>query len=259
MLFPTDFPDKLRSSILTSQVVARKVKLKAHGKEFHGLCPFHNEKTPSFTVNDQKGFYHCFGCGAHGDIITFLMKNEGLEFKESVFRLADDFSIPVPEVKQNHNFTKKIERDYPILERAAQFFEKNLYADIGIEARSYLKKRLLNGKIAKKFRLGLALNSYEALNKYLLQEGFSESELLRSGIIGKSDKGKIYDKFRSRVIFPITDKKNRVIAFGGRSLGDEMPKYLNSSETENFKKNQTLYNLYNARKAIFDKGFCHCS
>jgi DNA primase len=255
MLFPKDFPDKLRSSILTSQVVGKKVKLKQHGKEFHGLCPFHNEKTPSFTVNDQKGFYHCFGCAAHGDIITFVMKNEGLEFKDTVFRLADDFSIPVPQVKNNQIFEKKLDRDYPLLEKCAQFFEKNLYGDVGASARSYLKTRRLNSTIAKKFRLGFSLNSYEALNKFLLKEGFSENELLRSGIIGKSDKGRIYDKFRSRVIFPITDKKDRVIAFGGRTLGDDLPKYLNSSETESFKKNKTLYNFANARKPIFDKGF----
>jgi DNA primase len=254
MLFPKDFPDKLRSAILTSQVVGKKVKLKQHGKEFMGLCPFHNEKTPSFTVNDQKGFYHCFGCAAHGDIIGFVMNSQGLEFKDAVVQLADEFSIPVPKVESNYQPENNLDRDYLLLEKCAQFFEKNLYADIGLDARNYLKKRRLNSIIAKKFRLGFSPNSYDILHEYLAKEGFSVAEILRSGIIGKNDKGKLYDKFRGRVIYPILDKKNRVIAFGGRTLGDDLPKYLNSAETEIFKKNQTLYNFSGARKAIFDKG-----
>ena len=253
MLFPKDFPDKLRSSILTSEVVGKKVKLKARGPEFQGLCPFHNEKSPSFTVNDLKGFYHCFGCAAHGDIISFVMQSDGLEYKDAVTKLAEDFGIPIP--KTDFDFTKenKLERDYLILEKACQFFEKNLYAETGFEARNYLKKRNLNAEIAKKFRLGFALNSYEALSNFLKEEGFSELEISKTGIIGQNDRKKLYDKFRNRVIYPITDKKNRVIAFGGRTIGDEMPKYLNSAETEFFKKNQTLYNIFYARKAIFTK------
>jgi DNA primase len=254
-MFPKDFPEKLRSSILTSQVVGKRVKLKQHGKEFQGLCPFHNEKTPSFTVNDIKGFYHCFGCAAHGDIISFTMNSEGLDFKDAVTKLADDFSIPIPQIKADEVFVNKLDREYLLLEKCAAFFEKNLYEAVGVDARNYLKKRRLNSTIAKKFRLGFAPNSYDALNGFLLSEGFSEGELLRSGIIGKNDKGKVYDKFRGRVIFPIADKKNRIIAFGGRTLGDDLPKYLNSAETEVFKKNQTLYNFGAARKSIYDKGF----
>lgn len=256
MLFDKEFPDKLRSAILASQVVGKKVKLKGRNNEFQGLCPFHNEKTPSFTVNDQKGFYHCFGCGAHGDIISFVIENEGLNYKEAVIKLAEDFGIPIPQAKPLDAVKEnKLERDYLILEKAAQFFEKNLHTESGFEARNYLKKRDLNSTIAKKFRLGFSLNSYEALSNFLKSENFSEDEILRCGIIGKNERGKIYDKFRNRIIFPITDKKNRVIAFGGRTIGDDMPKYLNSSETEVFKKNQTLYNIFLARKAIFSKGF----
>jgi len=256
MIFDKDFPDKLRSSILPSQIVGKKVKLKGRNSEFQGLCPFHNEKTPSFTVNDQKGFYHCFGCGAHGDIIGFVIETEGLNFKDAVIKIAEDFGIPIPQakpldvVKEN-----KLERDYLILEKAAQFFEKNLHTENGFEARNYLKKRDLNSAIAKKFRLGFSLDSYEALSEFLKSQNFSDEEILRCGIIGKNERGKIYDKFRNRVIFPITDKKNRVIAFGGRTIGDDMPKYLNSAETEIFKKNQTLYNIFFARKAIFSKGY----
>jgi DNA primase len=254
-MFAKDFPDKLRSMILTSQVVGKKVKLKQHGREFQGLCPFHNEKTPSFTVNDLKGFYHCFGCGEHGDIISFAMKTRGLDFKEAVEGLAEEFSIEVLRVKFDAVKENKLDGDYALLEETARFFEKNLYSENGAEARAYLKKRQLNSMIAKKFRLGFSPNSYDELHKFLLSKGFEEAQLLRSGIIAKNDSGKIYDKFRRRVIFPILDKKNRVIAFGGRTLGDDLPKYLNSAETEVFKKNQTLYNYSNARKAIFDKGF----
>jgi len=255
MLFPKDFPEKLRSSILTSEVVGKKVKLKLRGKEFHGLCPFHNEKTPSFTVNDQKGFYHCFGCAAHGDIITFVMNNEGFSYPDAVRKLADDFSIPIPQVQLDQVKEEKLERDYLILEKICEFFEKNLYEEQGTEARNYLKKRNLNAAIAKKFRLGFAPNSYEALTNSLKSQNFTDLEISRTGVIGQNDKKKFYDKFRNRVIFPINDKKGRVIAFGGRTISDDMPKYLNSSETETFKKNQTLYNFDKARKAIFAKGF----
>lgn len=255
MHFPKDFPEKLRSSILTSEVVGKKVKLKVRGHEFQGLCPFHNEKSPSFTVNDLKGFYHCFGCAEHGDVISFVMKIDGLDYKDAVAKLADDFGIPIPKVIFNEAKENALERDYLILEKTCQFFEKNLHGENGYEARAYLKKRNLNSASAKKFRLGFALNSYEALGDFLKAEGFSELEISKTGVVGQNDRKKLYDKFRNRVIFPITDKKNRVIAFGGRAIGDEMPKYLNSSETEFFKKNQTLYNFFFARKAIFSKGF----
>ena len=254
MHFPKDFPEKLRSSILISEVVGKRVKLKQRGQEFSGLCPFHSEKSPSFTANDQKGFYHCFGCAAHGDIIGFTMNSEGLEFRDAVVKLADDFGIEIPQMKFDESKENQLDRDYLILEKAAQFFEKNLHGSAGSEARSYLNKRGLNSTSAKKFRLGFSLNSYEALTNFLTANNFSQLEISRTGIIGKNDRGKFYDKFRNRIIFPITDKKNRVIAFGGRVLGPEMPKYLNSSETEIFKKNQTLYNFAMARKAIFSKG-----
>ena len=256
MFFPKEFPDTLRANILTSEVVGKKVKLKQRGNEFQGLCPFHNEKSPSFSVNDQKGFYHCFGCQAHGDIISFVINNEGLEFKDAVIGLADDFGIPIPQVDVvNTGHYNKLERDYLILEKACQFFEKNLYDPLGSEAREYLKTRSLTSTISKKFRLGFALNSYESLSNYLRSEGFNESELLRTGIIGQSDRKKVYDKLRNRVVFPILDKKNRVIAFGGRTLGDDIPKYLNSAETSVFKKKQTLYNISLARKEIFSKSY----
>lgn len=254
MLFPKDFPDKLRSTILVSEVIGKKVKLKASGKEFHGLCPFHNEKTPSFTVNDQKGFYHCFGCSAHGDVISFVMQNDGMDYKDAVNKLADDFGIAIPKVVVDEVRETKLERDYLILEKICQFFEKNLFLSSNKIALSYLQKRGISLETIKKFRLGFALNSYDSLTNFLKSENFSEDEIARTGVIGRSEQKKLYDKFRNRVIFPILDKKNRVIAFGGRTISDDLPKYLNSAETEIFKKSQTLYNFSFARKAIFTKG-----
>lgn len=255
MIFPKDFPDKIRSTILTSEVVGKKVKLKLRGKEFTGLCPFHNEKSPSFTVNDQKGFYHCFGCAAHGDVISFVMNNEGLDYKDAVVKLSDDFGIPIPKVNFNPVRESKIDRDFLILEKICDFFEKSLTASPGSNALKYLQNRDIPPAIIKKFRLGFAVNSYESLTKYLKSEKFTDAEILRTGVVGKNDRGKFYDKFRNRVIFPITNKKGQVIAFGGRTIGDDMPKYLNSSETDIFKKNQTLYNFFFARKEVFSKKY----
>ena len=255
MIFPKDFPDKIRSTILASEVVGKKVKLKLRGKEFTGLCPFHNEKSPSFTVNDQKGFYHCFGCAAHGDVISFVMQSDGMEFKDAVIKLADDFGIPVPKVRFDAALEEKIDRDVLILEKIFQFFEKNLITPAGSSAISYLQKREISANNIKKFRLGFALNSYESLTNFLKSEGFTDLEISRTGVIGKNEQGKFYDKFRNRIIFPITNKKDQVIAFGGRTISDDLPKYLNSAETDSFKKNQTLYNFFFARKPIFSKGY----
>jgi DNA primase len=258
MFFARDFAEKLRCVILISEVIGKKVKLKSRGNEYSGLCPFHNEKTPSFTVNNQKGFYHCFGCQAHGDIISFVMKIDNLDYKEAVLKLAADFGIAVPVISGpaiDQGAENQLERDYLILEKICQFFEKNLYGQQGLEARNYLKKRHINSATAQKFRLGFALNSYEALTRFLKSENFAIAEILRTGVTGQNESKTIYDKFRNRIIFPITDKKNRVIAFGGRAIDETMPKYLNSAETAFFKKNQTLYNISFARKAIFSKGF----
>jgi len=256
MNFTKDFPDKLRSQISISDIISKKVRLKKQGKNFSGLCPFHNEKSPSFSVNEQKGFYHCFGCHAHGDIITFTMETEGLQFKDAIIKLADEYRIEIPYVQNNLVQQNYIIRDFEIAEKIAQFFHKNLFStNDAVEARNYLKKRGFNSEICKKFMIGFAPKSYELLTNYLRDLGFSDKEIADCGVIGKNDNGKIYDKFRNRITFVITDKKNRPIAFGGRSLADEMPKYLNSAETDIFKKNLTIYNYYLARKSIFDKGF----
>ncbi len=258
MQFSKSFPDELRSQITTSDVVGKKVALKKKGKEYSGLCPFHNEKSPSFTVNDQKSFYHCFGCGAHGDIIGFTMQAEGLGFKDAVIKLANDYSIKIPIIvneEQDQEQQEKIERDYLLLETVCQFFENNLFSSNGGQALKYLYQRGLNNSHIKKFRLGFSPDSYESLLNYLKTKGFSDTELLASGVIAKNNNGKLYDKFRNRIIFPITNLRGKVIAFGGRILGDGQPKYLNSSETKLFKKGKNLYNFSNAKKATYDQKF----
>ena len=252
-MFSKDFPEKLRSMVLISDVVGKKVKLKQHGKEFQGLCPFHNEKTPSFTVNNQKGFYHCFGCGAHGDIFTFVMSNEGLEYKEAVHKLADDFGVEIPIISKNKIFTEDI--NYKICQSALQFFQDKLWLYEGEEARKYLTNRGFTIDDIKKFAIGYAPNSFDSLIKFLKSQSFSDLAIKNSGLVSVKENQEIYDKFRKRIIFPIFNQKNQVMAFGGRILGDELPKYLNSAETTIFKKKETLYNLNIARKSIFDKGY----
>ncbi|MDA0902003.1 MAG: DNA primase [Proteobacteria bacterium] len=261
MRFAKEFPDELRLQILASDVVGRRVSLKQKGKEHSGLCPFHNEKTPSFTVNDQKGFYHCFGCGAHGDIIKFVMETQGLGFKEAVISLANDYAISIPFIKeersnQEEQREKEVDRAYLLAQKASEFFQHNLFSYDGVEALNYLtKKRGLSKDNIKYFGLGFAQDSFESLANFLTGEGFSEKELLESGIIGRNKSGNLYDKFRNRIIFPILNKRGSVIAFGGRALGDAMPKYLNSSETNLFKKGHTVYNYSKARKAIYEQKF----
>ncbi len=256
MRFAQNFPEILKNQISLSQVVSKRVSLKQKGLSHSGLCPFHNEKTPSFTVSDEKGFYHCFGCGAHGDIISFTMHMEGLEFKDSVIKLANDYNIAIPFIKkeneqQESEQDKIIRKQYLLLEKICLFFEKNLFSYKGQEAIKYLGKRGINQDNIKKFRLGFAPDSYNELHEYLTKEGFSQEELIMSGAVGKNQNGRLYDKFRNRVIFPINSLKGHVIAFGGRCLGDAQPKYLNSSETLLFKKGSNLYNYSLAKNAIY--------
>ena len=253
MRFSKDFPDILRSNILTSELIAKFVKLRKKGKEFEGLCPFHNEKTPSFTVNDQKGFYHCFGCGAHGDIISFIMNKEGLNFKESVLKIADEFSIEVPKV-DNFDLKKQdlADNKFKLLEDICCYFESNLYQLESQKIRDYLNKRKINKQIAKTFRLGYASDSYDKLVNFLIAKGYQKHDLIDSGVIGNNSKEKLYDKMRDRIIFPISNRAGKIIAFGGRVMKKEvMPKYLNSAETALFRKKETLYNFANARSEIF--------
>ena len=257
MAFAPQFLDDIRSRVALSDVVARRVKLIRRGREHSGLCPFHNEKTPSFTVNDDKAFFHCFGCGAHGDVIGFVMRTEGLSFPEAVEKLAGEAGLQVPVASpEERQRAKAQETLHTVNEAACVWFEKQLRGAAGRHALDYLKGRGLSDETIARFRLGFAPDGRDALKAALTKQGISEALLLESGLIGRpaasDDRGgrATYDRFRGRVMFPIADRGGRVIAFGGRIMGDGQPKYLNSPDTPLFNKGRVLYGLAAAREAI---------
>ncbi|RKQ68074.1 DNA primase [Oceanibaculum indicum] len=264
MSFPPEFLNELRDRLAVSEIVGRRVRLQRKGREFQGLCPFHNEKTPSFTVNDDKGFYHCFGCGAHGDVITFAMNTEALSFPEAIEKLAQmaGLQVPVqhPEERARDQKRRTLEE---VMEAACRWYERNLRLPVGKQAMEYLKGRGLDEATLKRFRLGYAPNERSALKAHLVAEGFEEALIIEGGLHkpaeeasdrpGERARGAI-DYFRDRVIFPITDRRGRVIGFGGRVMGDGQPKYLNSPETPLFHKGQVLYGLAQAREAAGKAG-----
>ena len=261
MAFTPEFLDELRNRVTLSEVVGRKVKLVKRGREHSGLCPFHNEKTPSFTVSDEKGFYHCFGCGAHGSAFDFVMNTEGLSFPETVERLAGQAGMTVPQDSpQDRARAEKRASLIDVLEAATVWFEEQLASQAGREARDYLERRGLAPQTVAAFRLGFAPRERGALAKALRARGITVDQLLEAGLVkrieGEAPGGgdQLRDYFFHRVIFPITDRRGRVIAFGGRALGDSKAKYLNSPETALFHKGRELYNLDRARKAAHDSG-----
>lgn len=247
------FLDELRAKVSIVDVVGARVKLVRKGREFSGLCPFHNEKTPSFTVNETKGFYHCFGCGAHGDIIKFEMEANNLPFMEAVEKLANKAGLPMPQISPEHKEeAEKKSSLYDIMDMACKFFEKNLRMPEGAKALDYLANRGFDDDIITKFRLGYSPNN-NGLKTFLASKGVDEKEMVELGLVSiPEDKSRRpHDFFRDRVMIPIMDKRARVIAFGGRIMGDGQPKYLNSPETPVFNKRRVLYNLNYARDAGF--------
>jgi DNA primase len=255
--FPPTLLDDIRARLSVSQVVSRKVALKKAGREWKGLSPFKVEKTPSFYVNDQKGFYHCFASGEHGDIFKFVMKTEGLTFPEAVERLAEEAGVPIPKFEPvDREREDRRERLLKLMEAAALFFEQALAAPQGTTARRYVvETRGLSTEAIRRFRLGFAPSSRNALKEHLGGLGFSTDEMITSGmLIGGDDIPVAYDRFRNRVMFPITDMKNRVIAFGGRALDADAPaKYLNSPETPLFHKGHVLFHAAGARGPAHDR------
>lgn len=249
--------DEIRARLPVSQVVGRRVALKKAGREFKGLSPFKTEKTPSFTVNDQKGFYHCFATGEHGDIFTFLMKVEGLEFPEAVERLAAEAGVMLPKPTERDDRTEdQRQRLYALLAASAAFFVRELAGQAGREARRYVEGRGLSPETAALFGLGYAPAGRHSLRQHLTETGFSVAEMVTSGmLIGGDDIPEPYDRFRNRLMFPILDLKGRAIAFGGRALDKDAPaKYLNSPETPLFHKGHVLFNAARARPAAHDHG-----
>lgn len=253
MAFPPGFLDELRARLNLSDVVGRKVTLKRKsGAEYSGLCPFHNEKTPSFTVNDKKGFFHCFGCGAHGDAVGFVMKTEGLSFPESVEKLAREVNLPVPRATPVER--ERAERSatlQQVVEEAARWFQKQLRLPVGRQGLDYLRGRGLEDATIDDFRLGFAPDSRDGLLAHLKRENVPLDKIVEAGLaIRPEDSNREpYDRFRGRVMFPINDRRGRVIAFGGRVMGAGEPKYLNSPETPLFHKGANLYCLDRARQA----------
>ena len=256
MAFPPEFLDEIRARVALAGVVGRRVKLTRRGREHVGLCPFHNEKTPSFTVSDDKGFFHCFGCGEHGDVISFVTRTEGLSFPEAVERLAGEAGLPMPretpgERAAAHRRTGLIE----VLETVTVWFEAQLKARSGEAARAYLTGRGLRPETVSAFRLGFAPDRRGALREAMHAKGIDDDQLAEAGLIKQPEGGGTpRDYFFDRVIFPITDRRGRVIAFGGRAMGDSPAKYLNSPETPLFHKGHVLYNLARARQAAHDTG-----
>lgn len=233
-------------------VVSKYVRLKKSGNSYMGLCPFHNEKTPSFSVSPSRGVCHCFGCGEGGDVISFLMKIENISFYEAVKKLADMANITLPEVSgQDREDAKKAQERregiYAINKEAALFFYEQLKTStMSIE---YLKKRQLSGNVVKSFWIGYAPDSWNALFDYLKSKGYTESDIYNAGLIKKHESGRYYDMFRNRLMFPIFDANNNIIAFGGRVFDDSKPKYLNSPESAVFSKSRNLYGINIARNS----------
>ena len=252
---PDSFIDDLNDRVDIAELIGARVELKKAGREFKGLCPFHGEKTPSFHVIPEKGFYHCFGCGANGTALRFLMEHDRMEFREAVETLASMVGMEIPE-----EASAKSPRDdrrsklLDVVDRADRWYRQQLrrHADSD-RAVDYLKRRGLDGETARTFGIGYAPPGYQNLHEALGGGESLQKLLLESGLLKVSDKGRApYDGFRDRIIFPIRDRRGRTIAFGGRVLGDEKPKYLNSPETPLFHKGRELYGLYECRKAVRD-------
>lgn len=238
-------------------VIGQRVTLKKSGRNFLGICPFHSEKTPSFSVSQEKQIFHCFGCGAGGDVIKFIMDYESLDFRETVQHLADEAGLNVPvinqQVSQDPNDQLK-QQIYQANELASKLYHYMLLeTNHGKEAFNYLQKRGFSRELIEIFNIGYSPPAWDTVKSFLLKRGFSLELIEQSGLIIKSEDGNTFDRFRNRIIFPITDAGGRIIAFGGRVLDDNLPKYLNSPESIVFNKSKTLYNLFLAKKEIRKK------
>lgn len=249
MAIGNSFIDEIKSKVNIVDVIGREVPLKQSGSNFKGLCPFHNEKTPSFMVNEQKQIFNCFGCGEKGDVIHFVQRFNNMEFMEACEKLAEEYNIEIP--KHGTRRKEDLSRYYEINSVAARFFFDNLTrcANPGY---TYIRKRGISDETIKHFGLGYSPNSWNSLYKYLQSKGVSDDDMLKLGLVTQGKKG-VYDKFRGRLMFPIFNTRGKVIGFGGRALGDEMPKYLNSPESEVFLKKNNLYALNFTKKNVSDE------
>ncbi|MFU7501590.1 MAG: DNA primase [Candidatus Tisiphia sp.] len=249
MRIPLEFYELLRTRINLSDVVRQKVVLTKKSGNYLGLCPFHVEKSPSFTVNDAKKFYYCFGCAVHGDVIKFVSNFSGLSYKEAAIKLANDYGIELPKLTAaQQKLYEESDELFDILEMAERFFTSQLSQEVC----SYLHDRGISKEAIKEFSIGFAPPA-KALQKFFEKKSISLKKLQKAGLVGKRDDGTIYEIFYNRIIFPIKNVYNKVVGFGGRVLSEGLPKYLNSPETILFQKNETLYGENNAISVAYKK------
>jgi len=254
---PEDTIEEVRQHFDLVEVISGYTSLKKAGQNYTGLCPFHSEKTPSFTVSPEKQLYHCFGCGAGGNVFSFIMSQENLSFPEAVKFLANRAGIPLPE-RQLSEEGKKIkivkEELAEINELSMKYFQQALFkTEMGKKALNYLTRRGLDKEIIKKFQLGYSLPQWDKLINFLKSKGYSQENILKAGLASRSERGSYYDRFRNRIMFPIFNQQNMVIGFGGRVMDDSQPKYLNSPETILYNKRKSLYALNFARFNIRER------
>ena len=241
--------DEIKNNNDIVDVISQYVHLKRSGRNYFGLCPFHNEKSPSFAVSPDKQIFHCFGCGVGGNVIHFISKIEGINFRESIELLAERANIVLPKLENvGDNKTQELkEKIYQINKETAYFYHENLYKPTAKMAQEYVKKRKLNNSTLKEFLIGYSGNFNELYN-FLKSKGFSDQAILASDLVNKNERGQYIDRFRHRLMFPIQDVRGRIIAFGGRVLDDSKPKYINSPENLVYIKGRHLFGLYNAKK-----------
>ena len=241
--------NEVRQSNDIVDVISQYVHLKRSGRNYFGLCPFHNEKSPSFSVSPDKQIFHCFGCGVGGNVITFVSQIEGLNFVETVQMLAERANIQLPTLQNNGDTQREILKDkvYKVNEFTAEYYHQNLYKPQAKMAQEYVKKRQLTNETLKSFRIGFS-GKFDELYQELKKQGFQEQEILESGLVNKNERGQYIDRYRNRLMFPICDARGRVIAFGGRVLDDSKPKYINSPENIVYSKGRHLFGLNVAKK-----------
>ena len=251
MAFPASFIDELIARNPIEEVVGQYVSLKRSGSNLFGLCPFHGEKTASFSVAPDKGIYYCFGCHKGGGAVNFMMEVEGLSYPDAVRALAKRAGMEVPEDEQYQSRYRQQERLWALMKEAGRFYNEQLYTPAGAQCLQYVQKRGLSKSIVTRFGMGFAPDSWNALIVAMKKKGYTEQELIDADLVGQKN-GRIYDRFRNRLMFPIIDVRGNVIGFGGRVLDDSKPKYLNTSETLIFNKRKNLFGLNFAKKTKHD-------
>ena len=250
MAFPESFLQELKLRNDITELVSSYITLKRRGRNMVGLCPFHGEKTPSFNIYTENGSFYCFGCGVGGDVITFVMKMENLDYVDAVKFLAQRAGMDMPEDSYDDSMSKLRTRVYEANREAARYYYKMLYSPDGKHGLDYFHGRMLTDRTIRHFGLGFADDDWSSLSDYLIGKGFSKNELVAANLAVKQKNGNgIYDRFRNRVMFPIIDLRGNVIAFGGRIMTDEKPKYLNTSDTPVFKNSENLFSLNNAKNS----------